>query len=71
MTGTDPAGQAGGARFDEPGYIAQRVCLWGNESFGLERPPTVGGVPLYITATTNASRLINISGVRPEKNKVS
>ena len=55
MTGADPAGQAGGARFDEPGYIAQRVCLWGNESFGLEKPPKVGGVPLFITATTNST----------------
>ena len=47
MTGKD--------RFDEPGYIAQRVCLWGNSSYGLNAPPHVGGVPLFITATTNAS----------------
>ena len=47
MTGVD--------RFDEPGYIAQRICLWGNSSYGLEAPPHVGGVPLFITATTNAS----------------
>ena len=45
----------GGDRFDESGYIAQRVCLWGNSSYGLEAPPHVGGVPLLITATTNAS----------------
>ena len=25
-------------------YIAQRICLWGNESYGLEKPPKVGGV---------------------------
>ena len=55
MTGKDPVGQAGGARFDEPGYIAQRICLWGNESYGLEKPPKVGGVPLFITATTNST----------------
>ena len=42
-------------RFDEAGYIAQRVCLWGNETYGLERPPKVGGVPLFITATTNST----------------
>ena len=42
-------------RFDEEGYIAQRVCLWGNETYGLERPPKVGGVPLFITATTNST----------------
>ena len=47
MVGTD--------RFDEPGYIAQRICLWGNETYGLEAPPHVGGVPLLIKATTNAS----------------
>ncbi len=57
---THPAG-AGKAkpgetdRFDEAGYIAQRVCLWGNASFGLEPPPKIGGVPLLITATTNST----------------
>ena len=42
-------------RFDEAGYIAQRVCLWGNASYGLEPPPKIGGIPLLITATTNST----------------
>jgi hypothetical protein len=42
-------------KFDEPGYIAQRICLWSNETYGLEKPPKVGGVPLFITATTNST----------------
>jgi len=37
-------------RFDEPGYIAQRVCLWGAP---LEAPPLVSGIPLFIKAVTN------------------
>ena len=40
----DPTNGPHGDRFDEPGYIAQRVCLWGNETYGLEAPPKVGGV---------------------------
>merc|ERR1719382_1391453 len=39
-------------RFDQPGYIAQRVCLWGEP---LEAPPLVSGVPLFIKATTNST----------------
>ena len=45
----------GSDRFDEAGYIAQRVCLWGNSSFGLEEPPLVSGVPLFIRAVTNST----------------
>eukprot|EP00658_Telonema_sp_P-2_P022442 TRINITY_DN18969_c0_g1_i6.p1 TRINITY_DN18969_c0_g1~~TRINITY_DN18969_c0_g1_i6.p1 ORF type:complete len:756 (-),score=152.50 TRINITY_DN18969_c0_g1_i6:372-2639(-) len=44
---------AGKDRFDEQGYIAQRVCLWGNPPF--ESPPLVSGVPLYIRAVTNST----------------
>jgi hypothetical protein len=43
------------ARFDEAGYIAQRVCLWGNSTYGLEPPPLVSGVPLLIKALTNST----------------
>ena len=43
-------------RFDEAGYIAQRVCLWSsNSTFGLEPPPLVSGVPLLIKAITNST----------------
>ncbi len=49
------ADKSGGDRFDQEGYIAQRICLWGNSSFGLEPPPKVGGVPLFIRAVTNST----------------
>jgi len=42
-------------RFDEAGYIAQRICLWGNSTYGLEPPPLVSGVPLLIRAITNST----------------
>lgn len=42
-------------RFDEEGYIAQRVCLWGNSTYGLDEPPLVSGVPLFIRAVTNST----------------
>merc|ERR1712146_331950 len=38
-------------RFDEPGYIAQRVCLWGSPP--LAPPPLVSGVKLWYKAVTN------------------
>jgi hypothetical protein len=41
--------------FDEQGYIAQRICLWGNSTYGLEKPPLVSGVPLFIRAITNST----------------
>jgi len=42
-------------RFDQEGYIAQRICLWGNSTYGLEKPPLVSGVPLLIKAVTNST----------------
>jgi len=42
-------------RFDETGYIAQRICLWGNSTYGLEKPPLMAGVPLFIRAVTNST----------------
>jgi hypothetical protein len=48
--GTDVSGKD---RFDEAGYIAQRICLWGNSTYGLEAPPLVSGVPLLVRAVTN------------------
>ena len=38
-------------RFDEPGYIAQRVCLWGSPP--LAPPPLASGVKLWYKAVTN------------------
>jgi hypothetical protein len=76
--GADVTPAAGGAdavdRFDERGYIAQRVCLWGRPP--LAPPPRVGGVPLFVRALTNATygyhgemalpqMIVNDSGVCP------
>lgn len=49
------ADTTGGDRFDETGYIGQRICLWGNSTYGLEKPPKVSGVPLFIRAVTNST----------------
>ena len=48
-----PAAGNGVDRFDERGYIAQRVCMWGQPP--LAAPPLVGGVPLFVRAVTNAT----------------
>eukprot|EP00462_Mataza_sp_D1_P024841 CAMPEP_0175128078 /NCGR_PEP_ID=MMETSP0087-20121206/4735_1 /TAXON_ID=136419 /ORGANISM="Unknown Unknown, Strain D1" /LENGTH=719 /DNA_ID=CAMNT_0016410113 /DNA_START=120 /DNA_END=2279 /DNA_ORIENTATION=+ len=42
---------AGKDRFDETGYIAQRICLWGDHP--LPPPPNVSGVPLFVRSVTN------------------
>ena len=54
-TGHDVVPQRGSApdRFDESGYIGQRVCLWGSPP--LEPPPMVSGKLLWIRAITNNS----------------
>ena len=39
-------------RFDEPGYIAQRICLWGMHP-PFEFPPLVSGETLWVKAVTN------------------
>jgi hypothetical protein len=40
-------------KYDEEGYIAQRICLWGNPPF--DKPPLVSGVPLLTRAITNST----------------
>mmetsp|Transcript_2949 Transcript_2949/g.6209 ORF Transcript_2949/g.6209 Transcript_2949/m.6209 type:complete len:755 (+) Transcript_2949:19-2283(+) len=42
-------------RFDEPGFILQPPCLWGDEAFGLEPPPDVTGLTLHSVKTANAT----------------
>jgi len=49
------ANVGGKDRFDEAGYIAQRICLWGNSTYGMEEPPLVSGIPLLIKAVTNST----------------
>jgi hypothetical protein len=44
-----------GTRFDEPGYIAIPVCLWGTADQGLEAPPNLTNVPLHMVKTANAT----------------
>jgi hypothetical protein len=44
------------ARYDEPGYILQPPCLWGdNPELGLEPPLDVNGRELYTIKTSNAT----------------
>ena len=40
---------------DEPGFILQPPCLWGDEEFGLEPPPNVDGLMLHTVKTSNAT----------------
>ena len=42
------------ARFDEPGYILQPPCLWGDQP-GLEPMPKASGVKFLIKAITNST----------------
>lgn len=42
-------------RFDEPGYILQPPCLWGDAKYGLEEPPSVEGYVLHSVKTSNAT----------------
>jgi len=44
-----------GSPFDEPGYIAQPACIWGDAKYGLEPPPLVSGLNLYAVAKTNST----------------
>merc|ERR1712083_92452 len=44
-----------GTRFDEPGYIAIPDCRWGDAKFGLEPPPDLKDVPIYIIKRSNAT----------------
>ena len=41
-----------GKKYDEEGYIAQRICLWGLEP-PFEPPPMVSGKTLWVKAVTN------------------
>ena len=47
-------GLAGPAKFDEPGYIAQRICLWGLHP-PFEAPPLVSGQKLWVKSVTNST----------------
>ena len=40
---------------DEPGFILQPPCMWGDAEFGLESPPDVDGVWLHTVKTANAT----------------
>ena len=51
--GTDRL-DATGARFDEPGYILQPPCLWGDAP-GLEPMPLASGVKFLVKAITNST----------------
>jgi len=40
---------------NEPGFILQPPCLWGDSKFGLEAPPNVTDKYLYAVKTSNAT----------------
>ena len=42
-------------KFDERGYIASPPCMWGRAQDGLEAPPRLNGVTLYVKAVTNST----------------
>ena len=42
-------------RFDEPGYILQPPCLWGDAKYGLQPPPQTSGYTLHSVKTSNAT----------------
>lgn len=44
-----------GTRFDEPGYIAIPICVWGSSEYGLEPPIDLDGVPLHVVKKANAT----------------
>merc|ERR1711959_447630 len=48
-------GQVDEKRFDEPGYILQPPCLWGDKKYGLVMPPDVDGQYLHSVKTSNAT----------------
>jgi len=48
-------GQIDDRRFDEPGYIAQPPCLWGDAAYGLQPPPQTSGYTLHSVKTANAT----------------
>ena len=42
-------------RFDEPGYILQPPCIWGDAAYGLQPPPETSGYTLHSVKTANAT----------------
>jgi hypothetical protein len=44
-----------GSRFDEAGYIANPVCMWGASEYGLEAPLDLDGLTVHIVKTNNAT----------------
>ena len=47
-------GKVDNPNMDEPGYILQPPCLWGDAKFGLEAPPDVTGRTLHTVKTSKA-----------------
>lgn len=41
--------------YDEPGFIGQPVCLWGDPKYGLAPPPQLNGVRLRTVHVSNAT----------------
>ena len=48
-------GSIANPKFDEPGYIAQPPCLWGDAAYGLEPPVNTTGLYLHTVKMANAT----------------
>mmetsp|Transcript_18909 Transcript_18909/g.36317 ORF Transcript_18909/g.36317 Transcript_18909/m.36317 type:complete len:100 (+) Transcript_18909:2168-2467(+) len=48
-------GQIDLPKMDEPGFILQPPCLWGDEEFGLTAPPNTTNRILHAVKTANAT----------------
>ena len=42
-------------RFDEPGFIAQPPCLFGKPEHGLDPPPELTGLQVWMVKRSNAT----------------
>jgi hypothetical protein len=45
----------GTSPFGEPAYILQPPCLWGKAEHGLEAPPKLDNLTLFLVKTSNAT----------------
>ena len=42
-------------QYNEPGFIAQPPCLWGDAKYGLDPPMDLDGLTVHVTHRSNAT----------------